>query len=139
MNSLEQDIRAEEVDTPELSRAGVGKALFALGMGGFAIGTGEFVIMGLLPDAAKGLGVSIPSAGHLISIYALGVVIGAPLLAILGARWPRRNFLMILDGPVCCRESGEQHSANLLLYGLCPFHRRFPARDLLRRSGAGGG
>lgn len=98
MNSLEQDIRAEEVDTPELSRAGVSKALFALGMGGFAIGTGEFVIMGLLPDAAKGLGVSIPSAGHLISIYALGVVIGAPLLAILGARWPRRNFLMILMG-----------------------------------------
>lgn len=98
MNSLEQDIRAEAVDTPELSLAGVGKALFALGMGGFAIGTGEFVIMGLLPDAAKGLGVSIPSAGHLISIYALGVVIGAPLLAILGARWPRRNFLMILMG-----------------------------------------
>jgi len=102
MNSLEQNISADSADTrdssdtPELSRTGVGKALFALAMGGFAIGTGEFVIMGLLPDAAKGLNVSIPSAGHLISIYALGVVIGAPLLAILGARWPRRNFLVTL-------------------------------------------
>ena len=54
--------------------------------------------MGLLPDAAKGLNVTIPEAGHLISIYALGVVIGAPLLAILGARASRRNFLMTLMG-----------------------------------------
>lgn len=81
-----------------LPRKSVLKALFALGTGGFAIGTGEFVIMGLLPDAAKGLNVSIPSAGHLISIYALGVVIGAPLLAVLGARASRRNFLMTLMG-----------------------------------------
>ncbi|SUV95238.1 transporter [Bordetella holmesii] len=65
-----------------------------MGVGGFGIGTGEFVIMGLLPDAASDLGVSIPQAGHLISIYALGVVIGAPLLAVLGARWPRRSFLI---------------------------------------------
>ncbi|ORM72079.1 MFS transporter [Pantoea rwandensis] len=85
-------------DEASLPRGNVLKALFALGTGGFAIGTGEFVIMGLLPDAAKGLNVSIPSAGHLISIYALGVVIGAPLLAILGARASRRNFLMTLMG-----------------------------------------
>jgi DHA1 family inner membrane transport protein len=85
-------------DEALLPRQSVLKALFALGTGGFAIGTGEFVIMGLLPDAAKGLNVSIPSAGHLISIYALGVVIGAPLLAVLGARASRRNFLMTLMG-----------------------------------------
>ncbi len=85
-------------DAPALPRASLLKALFALGTGGFAIGTGEFVIMGLLPDAAQGLNVSIPSAGHLISIYALGVVIGAPLLAVLGARASRRNFLMTLMG-----------------------------------------
>jgi len=83
-------------DSADTTQPGYRKALFALGMGGFAIGTGEFVIMGLLPDAAKGLGISIPDAGHLISVYALGVVIGAPLLAILGARLPRRNFLMLL-------------------------------------------
>ncbi|MCD2511238.1 MFS transporter [Comamonas endophytica] len=72
------------------------KALLALGVGGFSIGTGEFVIMGLLPDAAHDLGVSIPSAGHLISGYALGVVIGAPVLAVLGARLPRGVLLMAL-------------------------------------------
>lgn len=70
--------------------------LLALGVGSFGIGTGEFVIMGLLPDAATDLGISIPQAGHLISAYALGVVVGAPLLAVLGARWPRRNLLIAL-------------------------------------------
>ncbi|MGX6571619.1 MFS transporter [Cupriavidus necator] len=70
--------------------------LLALGVGSFGIGTGEFVIMGLLPDAASDLAISIPQAGHLISAYALGVVIGAPLLAVLGARWPRRNLLIAL-------------------------------------------
>jgi len=84
------------LEPADTTQPGYRKALFALGMGGFAIGTGEFVIMGLLPDAAKGLGISIPDAGHLISVYALGVVIGAPLLAVLGARLPRRNFLMLL-------------------------------------------
>lgn len=81
-------------DTPD--RGTSRKALLALGVGGFAIGTGEFVIMGLLPDAARDLSISIPAAGHLISAYALGVVIGAPLLAVLGARWPRRNLLLAL-------------------------------------------
>ena len=71
-------------------------ALLALGVGGFAIGTGEFVIMGLLPDAASDLAITIPAAGHLISAYALGVVIGAPLLAVLGARLPRRTLLLAL-------------------------------------------
>ncbi|WP_454689915.1 MFS transporter [Achromobacter aloeverae] len=77
-----------------LSPAETRRALFALGVGGFGIGTGEFVIMGLLPDAARDLEITIPQAGHLISIYALGVVIGAPLLAVLGARWARRTFLI---------------------------------------------
>lgn len=72
--------------------------LLALGVGSFAIGTGEFVIMGLLPDVATDLGISIPQAGHTISAYALGVVIGAPLLAVMGARWPRRAMLMALMG-----------------------------------------
>jgi DHA1 family inner membrane transport protein len=72
------------------------RAILALGVGGFAIGTGEFVIMGLLPDVAQDLRVSIPQAGHVISAYALGVVVGAPVLAVLGARWPRRALLMAL-------------------------------------------
>ncbi len=71
-------------------------AVVALGVGGFAIGTGEFVIMGLLPEVAKDIGVTIPQAGHVISAYALGVVIGAPVLAVLAANWPRRTLLIAL-------------------------------------------
>jgi DHA1 family inner membrane transport protein len=71
-------------------------AVVALGVGGFAIGTGEFVIMGLLPEVAADLGVTIPQAGHVISAYALGVVIGAPVLAVLTAGWPRRALLVAL-------------------------------------------
>jgi DHA1 family inner membrane transport protein len=73
-------------------------AVWAMGVGGFAIGTGEFVIMGLLPEVARDLGVSIPQAGHAISAYALGVVVGAPALAVLAARWKRRTLLMALIG-----------------------------------------
>ena len=65
-------------------------------MGGFAIGTTEFMAMGLLPQIADGVDVSIPTAGHLISAYALGVVIGAPVLAFFGARLPRRGLLVAL-------------------------------------------
>ncbi len=71
-------------------------ATVALGLGGFAIGTTEFVTMGLLPDIAAGIDASIPSAGHLISAYALGVVVGAPVIASLGARLPRRALAMAL-------------------------------------------
>ena len=67
-------------------------AIVALALGGFAIGTTEFVTMGLLPDIAGGVQASIPSAGHLISAYALGVVVGAPTIAALGARLPRRSL-----------------------------------------------
>jgi len=70
--------------------------VLALGLGGFAIGTGEFVIMGLLPEVAASLAVTIPQAGHVISAYALGVVVGAPLLAVLTAHWPRRLLLVVL-------------------------------------------
>jgi DHA1 family inner membrane transport protein len=71
-------------------------SLLALAMGGFAIGTTEFMAMGLLPQVADGVDVSIPSAGHLISAYALGVVVGAPVLAFFGARLPRRGLLVAL-------------------------------------------
>ena len=68
----------------------------ALAVGGFGIGTGEFGIMGLLPDVAGDIGVSIPLAGHVISAYALGVVVGAPVIAVLAARLPRRMLLLAL-------------------------------------------
>ncbi|WP_075738346.1 MFS transporter [Streptomyces acidiscabies] len=69
-------------------------ALLALAIGAFGIGTTEFVMMGLLPDVADDLGISVPSAGHLVSAYALGVVIGAPLLAAVTARMARRKVLI---------------------------------------------
>jgi DHA1 family inner membrane transport protein len=72
--------------------------LLALAMGGFAIGTSEFVVMGLITEIARGFGVTEPQVGHVISAYALGVVVGAPLLAILGARLPRRSLLLWLMG-----------------------------------------
>lgn len=65
-------------------------------MGGFGIGTTEFVAMGLLPSIADDLGVSVPSAGTIVSAYALGVVVGAPLIASLAARVPRRTLLVWL-------------------------------------------
>ncbi|MGW5635599.1 MFS transporter [Streptomyces sp. NPDC003832] len=69
-------------------------ALLALAVGAFGIGTTEFVMMGLLPDVAADLGISIPTAGHLVSAYALGVVVGAPLLAAVTARMSRRTVLI---------------------------------------------
>jgi DHA1 family inner membrane transport protein len=74
----------------------VALAVLALALGGFTIGTTEFVTMGLLPEMARGVDVSIPQAGHVISAYALGVVVGAPLIAVLGARLPRKGLLVAL-------------------------------------------
>ncbi|WP_445152789.1 MFS transporter [Baekduia sp. Peel2402] len=71
-------------------------AVLALALGGFAIGTTEFVAMGLLPQIADGVDISIPTAGHVVSAYAVGVVVGAPVLAGLGARFPRRTLLIAL-------------------------------------------
>src|SRR5258705_4001646 len=72
--------------------------LLALAISAFAIGTTEFVIMGLLPEVAKDLAVSIPSAGLLVSGYALGVAVGAPLLAVVTSKMPRKLALQLLMG-----------------------------------------
>jgi MFS transporter, DHA1 family, inner membrane transport protein len=73
-------------------------AIIALAAGGFGIGTTEFAIMGLLQDVAEGLQISIPQSGQLISAYALGVVVGAPILAALGARVPHKYMVLGLMG-----------------------------------------
>ncbi|OWJ56631.1 MFS transporter [Inquilinus limosus] len=72
--------------------------LFALAVAAFGIGTTEFVIMGLLPDVARDLGVTIPAAGMLVSGYALSVTIGAPIVALLTAKLPRKTTLLGLMG-----------------------------------------
>ncbi|MBV8658715.1 MAG: MFS transporter [Burkholderiales bacterium] len=68
----------------------------ALALGGFAIGTTEFATMSFLPAFTAELGVDAPAGGHVVSAYALGVIVGAPLLAVLGARMARRQLLMLL-------------------------------------------
>jgi len=72
------------------------KRILPLTLGGLAIGTTEFVIMALLPDVAKSLGVSIPQAGHFISSYAAGVVVGAPVLVAYAAKFPPKRILIFL-------------------------------------------
>ncbi|WP_372163111.1 MFS transporter [Xanthomonas axonopodis pv. cyamopsidis] len=85
-----------DLSSPRVSRRDYVLILLALAMGGFAIGISEFSTMGLMTQIAQGLQITEPQVGHVISAYALGVVVGAPLLAILGARWPRRTLLLLL-------------------------------------------
>jgi len=73
-------------------------ALWALTLSAFAIGTTEFVIVGLVPTIANDLGVSLPSAGLLVSLYAVGVAIGAPVLTALTGKWNRKIVLISLMG-----------------------------------------
>ena len=72
--------------------------LLALSLGGFAIGTSEFASMGLMLEISRGLAISEAQVGHLISAYAIGVVVGAPVLAFAGASVSRRTLLLWLMG-----------------------------------------
>ncbi|MGN7876429.1 MFS transporter [Roseateles sp. 22389] len=94
--SAASPIASPELSDDPLPSAHTGWALLALAIGGFAIGTTEFAAMSLVPFFAPDLGIDIPAAGHVISAYALGVVVGAPLLAVLGAQVPRRTLLILL-------------------------------------------
>ncbi|MEJ5864853.1 MFS transporter [Pseudomonas farsensis] len=82
---------------PQLpAKSTVVKMEAAMALGSFAIGTGEFAIMGLMPDIASNLNLTEPQVGHAISAYALGVMVGAPTLAILGAKLLRKHMLLLL-------------------------------------------
>ncbi len=89
-------LRGVHSPLPRSAARSPGLVHFALAMGGFAIGTTEFATMSLLPYFSKGLGIDEPTAGHVISAYALGVVVGAPLLAVAAAKWSRRTLLIAL-------------------------------------------
>ncbi|MHA7271111.1 MFS transporter [Arthrobacter sp. HLT1-20] len=88
--TLLRNARPPKVITPNV----VAWAILSLAIGGFGIGTTEFAMMGLLPNVAEGVGVSVPEAGHVISAYALGVVVGAPLLVAIGAKMPRKALAL---------------------------------------------
>ncbi|MBB3425211.1 DHA1 family inner membrane transport protein [Rhizobium sp. BK312] len=94
------DIAVEALDTQTAleapSRTAIALVTLALAVGSFGIGTGEFVIMGLLPNVADTFAVTTPEAGHVISAYALGVVVGAPIIAVLAAKMARRTLLLLM-------------------------------------------
>ena len=89
---------AEQAAPRTYTRFEVALVILALAVGGFGIGTGEFAVMGVLPDIATAFNVTAPQAGYVISAYALGVVVGAPIIAMLGAKLSRRNLLLGLMG-----------------------------------------
>lgn len=99
MNTVTRSIEFPSAHSEASGRKkGLPGALWALTISAFGIGTTEFVIVGLLPTMAKDLQVSIPSAGLLVSLYALGVAIGAPILTALTSRIPRKELLISLMG-----------------------------------------
>ena len=94
--TLSAPVSASGQGAAEFSKLQIFLVILALACGGFGIGTGEFAIMGFLPDVGLSFGVSTPEAGYVISAYALGVVVGAPVIAALAARVSRRNLLLVL-------------------------------------------
>ncbi len=93
MTTATSSIQPEQADAP-----GINWPLLALAVGAFGIGTTEFAPMGLLPVIAEGVNVSIPTAGLLVSAYALGVMIGAPVMTLTFSRFGKRTALMLLMG-----------------------------------------
>lgn len=93
-SSTRPDSASAGLSTANRPQTGTRLALLSLALGGFAIGTTEFGSMSLLPQLSHGLGVDEPTAGHIISAYALGVVVGAPAIAVVGAKLPKRNLLI---------------------------------------------
>ena len=91
--------------------SGMKKSLTALAFGTLGLGIAEFVMMGILPDVAKNLHISIPQAGHFISAYALGVCVGAPGMVLVARTRPLKHILLglmviyICGNFVCCRFS----------------------------------
>lgn len=107
--------------TPSLALATI-----ALVTGGIAIGTSEFVVMGLLPELAHGIGVDIPTAGQAISAYAIGVVVGAPLLSAVTAGRPRRGVLIALMAAFLVGNIGTALAPNLGLVLVARFIAGLP-------------
>ncbi|MCR5456153.1 MAG: MFS transporter, partial [Bacteroidales bacterium] len=87
------------------------KGLIALALGTFGLGISEFVMMGILPYLAADFHVGIAEAGHLISAYALGVCVGAPVVALFARKWRLRNILYLLMGI---------YSASAAMMAICP-------------------
>lgn len=101
-------------------------AVFALAIGAFGIGVTEFATMGLLPDIAQGLGITVPEAGHAVSFYAIGVVVGAPLITTLAAHMDRKNLLLALMGLFALGNVASMLAPNAALFNIARFVSGLP-------------
>lgn len=81
---------------PSFSAGGMKKVIFSLALGTFGLGMAEFGIMGVLTELARDVGITIPAAGHMISFYAFGVVLGAPIMALFSSRFSLKPILLFL-------------------------------------------
>ena len=110
----------------EISRSRRALIEFSMALGGFAIGISEFSPMGLMTDIANDVNISEFQVGHLISAYALGVMVGAPLLAIAGARLLRHQLLILLMGLFAVGNIASAIAADYDLLLLCRFIAGMP-------------
>ena len=102
------------------------KSLIALAFGTLALGMSEFVMMGILPDIARSLGVSIPEAGHLISAYALGVCFGAPLMVLVARKRPLKQILLALTAMIAAGNLCASLAPDYWCCWACVSFRDFP-------------
>src|SRR5699024_10646554 len=98
VRSCSHRLRRSPMSEAPVSRGVYKFAVFALAIGAFGIGVTEFATMGLLPMIAEELGITVPQAGHAVSFYAIGVVIGAPLITTIAAHMDRKLLLLCLMG-----------------------------------------
>ncbi len=101
-------------------------AVFALAIGAFGIGVTEFATMGLLPDIAAGLGITVPQAGHAVSFYAIGVVVGAPLITTIAAHVDRKNLLLGLMGLFALGNIASMLAPSATLFNIARFASGLP-------------
>ena len=109
-------------------------AIYALALAAFAIGSAEFIISGILPALATDLAVSIPTAGLLVTAYAIGVAIGGPILSVLTARFPPKPILVIVMG-IFAVANDRNHALRLMDLGVNDVIRRayFSSLEMSRR------
>ncbi|WP_309131878.1 MFS transporter [Brevibacterium sp.] len=101
-------------------------AVFALAIGAFGIGVTEFATMGLLPDIAAGLGITVPEAGHAVSFYAIGVVVGAPLITTIAAHMDRKNLLLGLMALFALGNIASMLAPSAALFNIARFASGLP-------------
>lgn len=109
------------------------KTIFSLALGTFGLGMAEFGIMGVLPDMAHDVGISIPAAGNMIAWYAFGVVIGAPIMALLSSRFSLKSVMLFLAGLCILGNTLFTFSSSYAMLALGRLVSGFPPRGVLWR------